>query len=138
MGADPRVRSANGRPTGHTPSWWAGVVVLALACLPGSISHVSLDRAPRARIGTVRMTAGTQRVERCGAEIFRSGPPSGVSSAPEPAPRETRHDAGHAAVLSLTASVESFGAVPAVDVPVSFPVSDRPLLTHAGRSPPRS
>lgn len=124
-------------PIRRTPSWCASVVVLTLACLPGSFSQGSVDRAPRARVGTVRATAfGTQRLERSGAEIFRIGPDSGFRSAPASV-RGTRYDAGHAAVLSLGQSVRPFRTASAVEVPPSSSISDRPLLAHAGRAPPR-
>ena len=124
-------------PTGRTPSWCASVVALTLACLPGSFSQVSVDRAPRARVGTGRATAfGTQRLERRGAEIFRIGPDSGFRST-SASVRPTRYDAGHAAVVSLGHSVRPLRTVSAVEVLPSSPISDRPLLAHAGRSPPR-
>jgi hypothetical protein len=84
----------------------------------------------------VRATAcGTQRLDRRGAEIFHIVPDAGVRSAPG---RGTRQDAGHAAVLSPTDGVPAFRALSAVDIPASHPIRDRPLLTHAGRSPPFS
>jgi hypothetical protein len=127
-------------PTGRTPSWCASVVALVLACLPGSFSQVSLDRAPRARVGTIRATAcGTQRLERCGADISRIVPDSGVRSAPGSASVcGTRYDAGPAAVVPLAHSVPPVRTLSAIGVPGSFSIPDRPLLTHAGRSPPRS
>jgi hypothetical protein len=112
-----------------------------LACLPGSFSQVSLDRAPRARVGTIRATAscGTQRLERCGADISRIVPDSGLRSAPGSASvRGPRCDAGPAAVVPVARSVQPLRTLSAIGVPASFSIPDRPLLTHAGRSPPRS
>lgn len=139
MQVDPRVQLSVG-PTGRIPSWCASVVALTLACLPGTFSQVSLDRAPRARVGTVRAACGTQRLERCGAEISRVVPKSGgVRSAPGSASvREARYHAGHAAVLPPARSVLPRRAVSTLTVSDTIPTPDRPRLAHAGRSPPRS
>ena len=139
MRVDPRVQWSV-RPTGRIPSWCAGVVALTLACLPGTFSQVSLDRAPRARVGTVRAACGTQRLERCGAEISGVAPTSGgVRSAPGSASiHGARYHAGHAAVFPPARSVPPRRAVSTRTVSDTIPIPDRPLLSHAGRSPPRS
>lgn len=125
---------------GRAPSWCVSVVALTLACLPGSFTHLSLDRAPRARVGAVRAAAcGTQRSEIGGSDVARVLPLADLglsfpcaASAAHAAP----YDGGHAAVVSVTRSVPPLGLASRVDIAASTSIFERPLVSHAGRAPP--